>query len=66
MSLPEGTYEVVGHVEGVDMWYGDKRDSYEILADKARKLGADAVINVETWLQPGGLAWAARRQGNGG
>jgi uncharacterized protein YbjQ (UPF0145 family) len=29
------------------------------MAKRARQLGADAVIDVDTWRQPSGFAWAA-------
>jgi uncharacterized protein YbjQ (UPF0145 family) len=29
------------------------------MAQRARKLGADAIIEVATWHQPSGFSWAA-------
>lgn len=29
------------------------------MADRARELGANAVIQVKTWHQPSGFSWAA-------
>jgi hypothetical protein len=44
----------------VDMgWYGSLDDAKRILADRARKLGADAVINARTWHAPSGGSWAS-------
>jgi uncharacterized protein YbjQ (UPF0145 family) len=52
-------YEVLGQVEVGKVWYGSSQDVLQSLADAARKLGADAVVEVQTWLQPSGWSWAA-------
>ena len=41
------------------VWYGSSRNVLKSLADGARKLGADAVVEVKTWRQPSGWSWAA-------
>jgi hypothetical protein len=44
-------------------WYGSTAEMFGELADRARKVGADAVINVRTWHSPSGFAWAAPHAG---
>lgn len=43
--------------------YGSTSEMYGALAEKARKIRADAVINVRTWHSPSGFAWAAPHAG---
>jgi hypothetical protein len=52
-------YEDLGQLDVGKVWYGDSDNALEALADGARKLGADAVIEVKTWHQPSGWSWAA-------
>ena len=59
-SLPTtAKYEVLGQLEVGKVWYGSSHDVLQSLADGARKLGADAVVEVKTWHQPSGWSWAA-------
>jgi uncharacterized protein YbjQ (UPF0145 family) len=59
-SLPAtAKYEVLGQLEVGKVWYGSSRNVLKSLADGARKLGADAVVEVKTWRQPSGWSWAA-------
>jgi hypothetical protein len=59
-GLPESSkYEVLGQLDVGKVWYGASDNALEALADGARKLGADAVIEAKTWHQPSGWAWAA-------
>ena len=59
-NLPSSVkYEVLGQLDVGKVWYGDSDNALEALADGARKLGADAVIEVKTWHQPSGWSWAA-------
>jgi hypothetical protein len=51
--------EVLAQLEVGTVWYGSSDNVFEALADGARKLGADAVVEVETWHQPAGWSWAA-------
>jgi hypothetical protein len=44
-------------------WYGSTAEMYGVLAEKARKAGADAVINVQTWYAPTRFAWASPHAG---
>ncbi len=52
-------YEVLGQLEVGKVWYGSSRNVLQSLADGARNLGADAVVEVKTWRQPSGWSWAA-------
>lgn len=59
-ALPaDAQYEVLAKLEVGKVWYGSSNDVLQSLADGARKLGADAVIEVKTWRQPSGWSWAA-------
>lgn len=59
-SLPATTkYEILGSLEVGKVWYGSSDNVIQSLADGARKLGADAVVEVKTWHQPSGWSWAA-------
>ena len=44
-------------------FYGSVEEMYVPLAEKARKIGADGVINVHTWHAVSGFAWAAPHPG---
>lgn len=58
--LPETVkYEVIGTIDAGRIWYGGDESLFEQMADKAREIGADAVIEVATWKQPSGFSWAA-------
>jgi hypothetical protein len=52
-------YDVLGEINIGKVWYGGGDALLDEMADKARALGADAVIEVGTWKQPSGFAWAA-------
>lgn len=58
-TLPPDSYEMVAQIEVGKVWYGSSRSVFKSLADRARELGADAVIEVKTWHQPSGWSWAA-------
>jgi hypothetical protein len=54
-SLPAtAKYEVLGTLEIGKVWYGSSDNVLQSLADGARELGADAVVEVKTWHQPSG------------
>ncbi len=38
-------------------WYGSTDEVLATMADRARELGANAVIQTKTWHQPAGFAW---------
>ena len=64
-SLPkEFGYEPLAQIEVGKVWYGSDEKVYATLAEEARKIGADAVIEIGTWHQPAGWSWAAP-QGTG-
>jgi hypothetical protein len=63
-TLPEGTYQTIGQLDVGTAWYGDLKSSEKALADRARSVGADAVIDMKLWHQPQGFSWAAP-QGSG-
>ena len=59
-SLPiTAPYEALGTLEVGKVWYGSSDNVLQSLADGARELGADAVVDVKTWYQPSGWSWAA-------
>ena len=51
--------EQIGLIEAGKVWYGGAEDILKQMADKARTMGADAVVEVNTWHQPSGFSWAA-------
>lgn len=52
-ALPgEGTYEVIGPINVYKRWYGGLSTARRILADRARELGANAVVETRVWLAP--------------
>lgn len=59
-ALPSGVkYETIGEINAGKVWYGDADSVLQQMAVKARELGADAVVEIGTWKQPSGFAWAA-------
>lgn len=56
---PEVEYEVIAQIDVGRAWYGRSMSVHEQLARRARDLGADAVVEVETWFQPSGYSWWA-------
>jgi len=58
-SLSGDAYEFIASIEVGRVWYGSSSKVHVSMADRARSLGADAVIEVRTWHQPAGLSWAA-------
>lgn len=52
-------YELIGDIEIGKVWYGGSAKVLQELAERARELGADAVIDAKTWHQPSGYSWAA-------
>ncbi len=59
-ALPPGyKAEVIAKIEVGKVWYGGARSVYESLANRARELGADVVVEIKTWHQPSGFAWVA-------
>lgn len=58
-SISAGNYDVIGFIEVGKIWYGSSSNILLSMAERARELGADAVIEVKTWHQPSGFSWAA-------
>jgi hypothetical protein len=59
-SLPRSVaYVSVSTIDVGKIWYGSTDGVLASLADRARQLGANAVIETKTWHQPAGFAWAA-------
>lgn len=58
--LPAGVeYEAIGAIDIGKIWYTGNDGLLVEMAQRARTMGADAVINVKRWRQPSGFAWAA-------
>ena len=59
-SLPSTVkFELISPIDVGKVWYGSKERVYKTMAERARQLGANAVIEVKTWRQPSGYSWAA-------
>lgn len=64
-DLPAGVqFDMLGVIDVGRVWYGGDAMAWKPMADKARELGADAIIKARIWRQPEGWAWAAP-QGSG-
>jgi len=59
-ALPAAVqYQVLGTITVGAAWYGSDDKAVAQLVAKARKLGANVVIDEKTWWQPSGFSWAA-------
>ncbi len=59
-NLPESAkFEVLEQIEVGKIWYGSSKKVALSLAERARVIGADAVIDYKTWTQPSGFSWFA-------
>jgi hypothetical protein len=56
---PTVEFVLVADIEIGKVWYGGSDKILQEMADRARALGADAVIEAKTWHQPSGYSWAA-------
>ena len=56
---PSVKLEILESIEVGRIWYGSSGAVEESMANRAREIGADAVIDVKTWHQPSGFSWAA-------
>lgn len=56
---PEVKYEVLETIEVGKVWYGSRGRVEDSLANRARQIGADAIIDFRSWHQPSGWSWAA-------
>lgn len=58
--LPAGVeFELISTVDVGKIWYGSSNDVLASMADRARELGANGVVQAKTWIQPSGFSWAA-------
>lgn len=52
-SLPaQGDYEVIGRIEVYSRWFGSTRKAMALLGEKARSMGANAVVEAGVWQAP--------------
>jgi hypothetical protein len=59
-SLPSSiAFDSISRIDVGTIWYGSPDKALALMADRARELGANAVINAKTWRQPSGFSWAA-------
>ena len=59
-ALPANVeYVVVSKIDVGKIWYGSSENSFIAMAQRARELGANAIIQARTWHQPSGFSWAA-------
>ena len=59
-NLPQTVkYEILGTIEVGKIWYGSSNNVMQSMADRAREIGADGVVEVQTWFQPSGWSWSA-------
>ena len=64
-KLPESIpYEHICKVDVGKVWWGGHGWVMKDMANRARKVGGNAVVEVNVWKQPSGWAWAAPH-GNG-
>lgn len=55
-GLPPGVdHDVLGRVEVFQRSYGGIGDSYRLLGDKGREVGANAILEARVWLAPAGF-----------
>ena len=52
-------YKILGEIRVVRIWYGGYENVYQEMANKGLELEADAIVEIETWMQPTAGAWAA-------
>lgn len=58
-TLPADKFEAIADLEESKGWYGSTDNTQQALADRARELGADAVLNMKSWHAPSASAWAS-------
>lgn len=49
---PEGSYELVGPISVFKRWFGGTGTAMRLLGERARELGANAVVSTSVWLAP--------------
>ena len=59
-SLPASVKsELISTIDVGKIWYGSSTGVLISMADRARELGANGIVQVKTWKQPSGFSWAA-------
>jgi len=59
-SLPSTVkFELISTIDVGKVWYGSSKSAYKSMAERARQLGANAVVQVKIWHQPSGYSWYA-------
>ena len=59
-SMPAGAKaQVLGRVDAGTVMYNAPHIVYCRMAQKARDIGADAIVDARTWFQPCGWSWSA-------
>ncbi len=58
-TLPLESFEPIADLEESKGWYGSTDNTQQALADRARELGADAVLNMKSWHAPSAWSWAS-------
>lgn len=52
-SLPaQGDFEVLGRIDVYSRWFGSTRKAMTLLGEKARSMGANAVVEAGVWQAP--------------
>ncbi len=62
-DVDKAFYRAIKDIKVSKKWYGSTSEMDRHLVKKARKMEADAVINVRTWHAPAGFAWSAPHAG---
>lgn len=55
---PNIEHSVIGDIGGSKQWYGSAEEVLALMAGDARKMGADALVNVNVAHKIGFFAWA--------
>lgn len=55
----QGDFEILGRIDVHSRWFGSTGKAMTLLAEKARSLGANAVVEASVWLAPAFPATAA-------
>ena len=58
-TLPSESFEPIADLELSKGWYGSTDNTQQALADRARELGADAVLSMKSWHAPSAWSWAS-------
>jgi hypothetical protein len=59
-ALPTNVaFTPIARIDVGKIWYGSSTDALASMANRARELGANAIVEAKTWHQPSGFSWAA-------